>query len=642
MGKLYEELFGTQFPLEIHYDGKPAALGSLAWEITRTDTQEYMLETHRAEMDDCLSIALDVRRYHDSDTIEYFATLENASKYDTKIISNIDIAHFHLAFDANTTPFFLDYNGSNEQLCDFMEHRTQLFHRAGRTLRCDGGRSSSKVMPYFQVLMEGYGYTMAIGWSGQWRGEFLRPNDDGILCVRAGMEDAHFRLYPGEKVTLPHMLVQRCEGDEADVFNGYRRFAQRHVVPKRDGKLIKAPVTLGIWGGLTTERHMQNIEMLKKVDTGIETYWIDAGWYGDVQPNNLESDGTWYTNVGIGDWQPSRALYPNGMEEVASAVHEAGMGFLLWFEPERCRASAERVTAHPDWYVGVREEHGDMMLDLGNKEALAWITGVIGDAVGKYHMDVLRIDFNYGPKMFWDFSDKPDRKGISELRYVAGFYKMWDDLLEKYPWLTIDNCASGGRRLDFEALRRSIPLFRTDYSCFGLLGKPEAHQLQTYYLSRFLPVNSTQVHFSTQDSYLVRSGIAGGMSVGGMILNGDEAAWKWCKPQIELSKRMREYTSADLWPLTGASFSELDWMAYQLNQEEKGEGVIIAYRRARCGLRLMDAQLRGIDKDATYVLEDADLGVLGEVSGSELIEGWPLEIKEKRSCRIVFYRRVES
>lgn len=642
MDELYKELFQDQFPIGFTYGEKDAELHGLPWTVLKETLQEYELERYRAVLEDSLHIEMTVRRFRDSETLEWYVTLQNASSYDTKTLSNIDLAHFDICFDPSTTPFFLDYNGSNEQMCDFMENRTQMFHNARRTLRCTGGRSSSVVMPYFQMLMNGYGYTLAIGWSGQWRADFLRPGDDGVIRVRAGMEDASFRLHPGETVTLPHMLVQRCEGDEYTVFNGYRRFAQRYVVPRIDGKPVQAPITIGAWGGSTAAQHLRNIEALKQHDAGLETYWIDAGWYGDVASGNVESDGSWYRNAGIGDWQPSRALYPNGMEEIADAAHDIGMGFLLWYEPERCRTCAERVSEHPDWYIGLRRENGDMMLNLGNPEALAWITGVIGDSIEKYRMDVLRIDFNFGPLSFWQYADTPDRRGISELRFVAGFYKMWDDLLKRFPHLIIDNCASGGRRLDFEALRRSIPLFRTDYACFGLLDKPTATQLHTYYLSRFVPVNSTSVNFAEKDTYRVRSCLAGGISAGGLTADASKDIWLWSKQTLAVFKRLREYTMADLWPLTGCSFSDQDWMAYQLSKPEEGRGVIVAYRRENSQIRLMDLQLRDIAPDATYELTDEDLGTLGHVSGRLLLESWPFEIKDKRTCRIVYYQRIAN
>lgn len=68
---------------------------------------------------------------------------------------------------------------------------------------------------------------------------------------------------------------------------------------------------------------------------------------------------------------------------------------------------------------------------------------------------------------------------------------------------------------------------------------------------------------------------------------------------------------ADLWPLTGCSFSDQDWMAYQLSKPEESRGVIVAYRRENSQIRLMDLQLRDIAPDATYELTDEDLGTLG-------------------------------
>ena len=56
-----------------------------------------------------------------------------------------------------------------------------------------------------------------------------------------------------------------------------------------------------------------------------------------------------------------------------------------------------------------------------------------------------------------------ERQGIAEIKYINGLYATLDELLDRFPGLVIDNCASGGRRLDYEMCRRSVPLFRTDY-----------------------------------------------------------------------------------------------------------------------------------------------------------------------------------
>ena len=53
-----------------------------------------------------------------------------------------------------------------------------------------------------------------------------------------------------------------------------------------------------------------------------------------------------------------------------------------------------------------------------------------------------------------------DRQGITEIRYVEGMYTFLDELQQRHPDLIIDNCASGGRRLDLEMIRRSVTLTR--------------------------------------------------------------------------------------------------------------------------------------------------------------------------------------
>lgn len=639
--QLEKDLFNGRMPVSLTLDGKVTDLYNQQWERSSSVSMDTKTEHMETVLNETLKLRLNIIRYDDSDCIEWYMELQNITEYDSPIISDVDIARLQIAFDEKSSPIFIDYNGSNEQMCDFMERRTQLFHNARRLLRCEGGRASSITMPYFNLLLEDRGYTFAIGWSGQWQAEMLRPGDVGLVLITAGMENASFRLHAGEKVTLPRMLAQHTYGTEAEVFNAYRRFALKHVVPQKNGKPIQAPICLGSWGGAGTAKHLERISKVQEYDLKHEIYWIDAGWYGNVELGNNESDGSWYRNAGIGDWQPSEFLYPNGMTEISKAAHKAGLGFLLWFEPERSVCENSRVNKHPDWYIGPRKKGGDVMLDLGHPEALKWITGVMADAIRENNMRVLRIDFNYGPLKFWNYADAPDRKGISELRYVAGFYKMWDDLLKEFPELIIDNCASGGRRLDYEALRRSIPLFRTDYACFGHLAKPSATQLQTYYLARFVPVNSTSTFIADGDIYRFRSAMSAGINVDVDLESGDRALYALCNQAIDEEKRFRNYTCGNMWPLTGCSPSDQDWMAYQLHLSEEDKGVIVAYRRDACQISRMDIQLQEINEAFTYSMHDVDEGALSDVSGSELQRGWPLVIPSKRSCRMIYYRRKE-
>ena len=54
------------------------------------------------------------------------------------------------------------------------------------------------------------------------------------------------------------------------------------------------------------------------------------------------------------------------------------------------------------------------------------------------------------PWLHWNFNESATRSGINEMKHIEGLYAFLDYLLEHKPSLVIDNCAGGGRRLDFE------------------------------------------------------------------------------------------------------------------------------------------------------------------------------------------------
>src|SRR6202011_2481771 len=98
----------------------------------------------------------------------------------------------------------------------------------------------------------------------------------------------------------------------------------------------------------------------------------------------------------------------------------------------------------------------------------------------------------------WNMGDPPGRRGITQIRHVTGFLAFWDELRRRHPNLLIDCCASGGRRNDVEAMRRAVPLWRSDD-----FGDPVGQQCQTYGISLWLPYHGSGM--SPTDPYALRS-----------------------------------------------------------------------------------------------------------------------------------------
>ena len=188
-------------------------------------------------------------------------------------------------------------------------------------------------------------------------------------------------------------------------------------------------------------------------------------------------------------------LSSQGLRPISDAAHKAGMKFLLWIEPERAKYGTPVTLEHPEWFLRKTKEepkpNDDLLLNLGNPEAWQWVVETVSSLIDENGIDCYREDFNIDPAPFWRNADEADRQGMAEMRFVEGLYAFWDELRRRHPGLLIDNCASGGRRLDLETIGRSVALWRTDYNCFPLhesrrlagprrgadpLAAPERHQ----------------------------------------------------------------------------------------------------------------------------------------------------------------------
>jgi alpha-galactosidase len=204
------------------------------------------------------------------------------------------------------------------------------------------------------------------------------------------------------------------------------------------------------------------------------------------------------------------------------------MRFLLWFEPERVMPGTWLHAQHPDWLFtptdpmppGLRYQihDGFHLLDLGRPEALAWAQRKLSGMVGDVGIDVFRSDFNLYPASYWRNGESEDRQGMREIRRVTGLYELFDRLRQDHPGLVLDSCASGGRRIDFEMLRRALVLTRSDY-----LWDPIGQQCHTSGLARWVPV--TGIGAASLDAYSARSGLGSHFALAADYLSDDPAAW---------------------------------------------------------------------------------------------------------------------
>ena len=481
----------------------------------------------------------------------------------------------------------------------------------------------------------GGGMVLAVGWSGQWRAAFERTPEG--LRVAAGMERTHLRLRPGERIRTPRILLAEWEGNDPLAGNNLlRRLILAHYTPRPAGEPALPPVAHMT---MSTFHHTRKTDEANELDAlaharalGAEAYWVDACWYGE--------GGSWWEEVG--NWKIHRGRFPNGLAPIGEAAREAGMKFVLWFEPERVRQETPLAREHPEFLIRLPGNE-NLLFNLGNPQALAHMTDLISGVIADAGVTIYRQDHNFDPLPYWQAADAPDRAGMSEIRHVEGLYALWDELRRRHPGLLIDNCASGGRRIDLETTARAFPLWRSDFSDVGGpghgFGLQIGDQLQTAGLSRWVPLHAAAVWSFTPYTFW------SAMSTGTCLycdVRGEAFPSEAARAAIACLKRLRPFALGDFTPLVPLTTAAHDWCAYQYHRPDLDAGFALFLRRHESRFPRLQAALKGIDPEGEYAVGTAtDFAEPPRrlLRGADLAR-LEVEVPEAPGALLVEYRRA--
>jgi alpha-galactosidase len=582
-----------------------------------------------------------VTAYIDFPAVEWLLRFSNLSPANTPVIENANVINSTFSYNQKGTFLLHHSQGSNAQRTDFQPIDEILKIEEITTMKPSGGRSSDNTaFPFFNIEVPGQqGIMVAIGWSGKWKAD-VRQVDEKSVTLSSGMEKMHLTLNPLEEIRTPMICLLFWKGENRMAgHNQFRQFILAHHFRKINGRFAEYPLSGSFDYGdpppcneyicLTEEFAIALVKRYQQFGITPELFWLDAGWYTGCGWDKTD----WWQNVG--NWTPEKDRFPRGLRPVADAVHAVGSKFMVWFEPERAFKGTQIDREHPEWLLKL-PNNDNSLFNLGDKDARLWLTDYISDFLRKQGIDYYRQDFNFDPMPYWENNDKPDRIGISEIRHIEGLYAYWDSLLVRFPNLLIDNCASGGRRLDLETISRSAPLWRTDYQ----YGEPNGYQCHTYGLNFYLPIHGTAIYKT--DNYTFRSGLGATAVTNWEVTGRNSEPIPAIQKRIKDYKILRPYYYGDYYPLTSTVNMTQDnvWLAYELNRPDKGDGVIIAFRRQDCPDESITVKLCGLEASANYELVDEDSGKKMVKKGEEIRNGFKLVITDKPGSLLIWYRKL--
>jgi alpha-galactosidase len=570
--------------------------------------------------------------FKEHSAVEWLLEIENTGATDTPIIENIRTADFKLLTNEAGIPIVLhQLHGDACNEMSFVPFDATLPAGASMVMTPARGRPSQETaFPFWNLQFGEQGLVMAIGWSGQWAAWFDRA-PEGPTRFGAGIEKTRLLLHPGEKIRTPRLLLMTWHGERQLAQNRFRRLMLSKYVPQVEGKPLRLPVCLQTFDTYwqtdwwpTEAGQFEAVDVAQQL--GCDAYWLDAAWFVGNFPN------------GVGNWFHKPVEFPNGLGPIGERCRAAGMDFIVWFEPCRVAQGSLIAREHPEFVLG--GEAGGLY-NLGDPAARRWITDLVSQRISEYGITVYREDYNIDPLDYWRNNDTPDRQGMTEIRFVEGHYAFWDELRAQHPGLWIDDCASGGRRIDLETCMRSVPLWRSDTSCWA--GHPEWNQMQSMALSQFVPLNTACSWHA--DRYTVRSAATGGQIHQFAFRNADFDI-KAAAAIVAETKENRKYWYGDMYPLTPVNVDLSQFFAYQLHRADLNAGLVMAFRRPDCPARGLIVELQAIDPKMRYEVEFIDGSgkkTIRELAGQDLISsGLELRITDKSDSMLVRYQVVSG
>ncbi len=178
-------------------------------------------------------------------------------------------------------------------------------------------------------------------------------------------------------------------------------------------------------------------------DIGVELFVLDDGWFG-----KRDSD-----NCSLGDWVSDTAKLPDGVAGVARKIHEMGLMFGLWFEPEMVSPDSALYRAHPDWCLHVdgrarTQARNQLILDLSRVEVQDYIIESVSRVLSEAGVDYVKWDMNRN--MTEPFSPALGARAQMETqhRYMLGLYRVLEEITRRFPKVLFESCSGGGGRFD--------------------------------------------------------------------------------------------------------------------------------------------------------------------------------------------------
>lgn len=317
------------------------------------------------------------------------------------------------------------------------------------------GASSSRTNPFIMLKkhetneFSGDAFGFNLIYSGN-HAEIVETTHYGKTRVLTGINPHLFSwsLEPNSTFFTPEAVMTYSSEGLNGVSKNMHTFVKNNIV-RGEWKHKPRPVLVNNWEGTNMDFNERKLIEIAKVgkELGAELFVMDDGWFGE------RNDDT----SSLGDWDVNTKKLPNGLSGIQKKLATLGLSFGIWVEPEMVSVNSDLYRTHPDWAVKTpqrapAEGRNQLILDLSRNEVCNFIIDKMSQVFSSAEIDYVKWDNNRNFSDFYSLGLAADRQGEFFHRYMLGLYGILETLVNKFPHILFESCASGGNRFDLGML----------------------------------------------------------------------------------------------------------------------------------------------------------------------------------------------
>lgn len=478
-------------------------------------------------------------------------------------------------------------------------------------------------------------YFGALGYDGSFKVEAQR-DFCGITRVMLGVSDFDFSytLKANESITTPKVYLGYANG-LAEMSNSMSHFAIDHILPQSFAK-EPLPVLYNSWEATWFDVNAQDqLKLARKAkEIGCELFVMDDGWFGKRNDDH----------AGLGDWFVNEEKFPNGIDELIDGVNELGMNFGLWFEPEMVQKDSDLYRAHPDWiyHYDTRvnsELRNQLVLNLTKPEVEQYVFDCMDKMLEKHNIRYIKWDMN---RPFSEIgAENLENPQELWLRHSMAVFRIADKLKEKYPYLQLEACASGGGRADLGSLEHFDMVWTSDNTdpVDRLTIQNGYSQLYPVKCMRAWVTDSNEGQRPMSLEYRFNSSMQGSLSIGANLKKFDEEKLELCKKYIAEYKEIRNLVQfGNLYRLRAGE--EKGYFATMYSNNSEAVLFVCNTGNSLFNKRVHVITLRGLEENALYTYKLGDKEY--KKTGAYLMnKGLRLDMWEPLGSEIIRFKKVD-